>query len=249
MIAKTWAYYWNAAYDPNGVILEFEYESKNMTASADNGGNARLTVGIGYSENSSQAPVVGDYLIIKDTANDYVGRWEVLTVHSATSWTIDKAYTGGAVVGVALYFERRPVVELYKGYNTGEEYATELPLTLVASFTPRNTPNNDISINLAKYLQDIFTLTNPIATPSTDFTLFNRFRLKYDGSLSTNIYHVVNSAISSEDLNELYVDTGRWLTADNPPFVMQCGNGVLTKITDAEVINVVGDLLTIITTP
>lgn len=253
MVAKTWAYYWNAAYDPDGVILEFDYESEAINANADDGGNARLTVASAYDENSSQVPVAGEYLIIKDDTHAYYGRHEILTVHSSTSFTIDFPYDAGAsAAGELLYFERIPTILLYKGYKDGftpEEYVTELPLTLVATFTPRPSPNWDVHINLAKYLQDIFTLTNPVASPSTDFTLFNRFRLYFDGAYSTDIYHVVNSAISSEELNELYADTGRWLTAENPPFVMSCGNGVLTKITDAEVINVVGDLLTIITTP
>jgi hypothetical protein len=251
MIPKTWAYFWNAAYDPNGVILEFDYESEAINANADDGGNARLTVASAYDENSSQVPAVGQYLIIKDVAHAYYGRHEILTVHSSTSFTIDFPYdVGASASGDLLYFERIPTIELWKGYKTGfvdEEYVTELPLTLVATFTPRPSPNWDISINLAKYLQDIFTLTAPVA--STDFTLFNRFRLKFDGAYSDEFYHVVNSAISSETLNELYADTGRWLTSENPPFVMSCGNGVLTKITDAEVINAVGDLLTIITTP
>jgi hypothetical protein len=245
MLIKTWPYYWNSAHRP--IIIEYDYESEVIATNADNGGNARITVSSAWDENSSQAPVVGDFLIFP-TGHAYAGRQEVLTVHSATDFTIDIAYNAGAATGGNVQFERRPEIELYKGYNTGEEYDTELPLTLVASFTPRNSPNNDISIDLSGYLRHIFTIENPISSPSTDFTMFNRFRLKFDGSLQ-EVYHVVNSAIESEELNEKFVDSGRYLVNEQYPYVMGCGNGTLTKITDAEVVNVVGDLLTIITTP
>ena len=246
MEIKTWAYYWNSAHRP--IVIEYDYENRYITGYADNGGNLRITVLTAYSENSSQVPAVGDFMIIKNTASDYTGRWEILTVHSSTEFTLDVPYTGGTVSLYKVYFERRPEIEIYKGYDTGEEYETDLPLTLVATFTPRNSPNNDISLDLSGWLRNIFSLTNPISTPSTDFTMFNRFRLKFDGALQ-EYYHVVNSAIESEELNEKFVDTGRYLVSEQYPYVMSCGNGTLTKITDAEVINAVGDLLTIITTP
>lgn len=246
MTIKTWPYYWNSAHRP--IIVEYDYESKNITAYADDGGDLKITLASAYTENSSEVPEVGDFLIIKNTASAYVGRWEILTVHSSTQFTLDVPYTGGTVSIYSCFFERRPQIEIYKGYDTGEEYDTELPLTLVATFTPRNSPNNDITIDLSGYLRNIFTITNPISTPSTDFSMFNRFRLKFDGSLQ-EVYHVVNSAIESEELNEKFVDSGRYLVAKEYPYVMGCGSGVLTKITDAEVVNAVGDLLTAITTP
>ena len=246
MVIKTWAYYWNSAHRP--IVIEYDYESKNIVAYADDGGNLKITIASQYSENSNEVPEVGEFLIITDTASDYVGRWEILTVHSSTQFTLDVPYTGGTVSIYGCKFERKPQIELFKGYNAGEEYETELPLTLVATFTPRNSPNNDISLDLSGYLRHIFTIQNPIATPSTDFTMFNRFRLKFDGSLQ-EFYHVVNSAIESEELNEKFADTGRYLVNKEYPYVMGCGIGTLTKITDAEVINAVGDLYTIIATP
>lgn len=255
MTPKTWPYFWNSAFDPDGIIMNFDYEAETINANANNGGLAKISIASAYDENSSQVPTIGDYLIIKDTAHAYYGRHAVTEVHSSTQFTINIAYNAGAAASGDLYFERIPQVQLYKGYNTGEEYDTELPLTLVATFTPRpyiDTTNAvfEIRMNVAGYLTGIFdNVTNPISSPSTDFALFNRFRLKYDGALSSQIYYVVNAAIPHATLNEYYIDTGAWLVDETTPLVGSCGNGVLTKITDAEVINVVGDLLTIITTP
>lgn len=254
MIQSTFPHFWNSAHDPDGIVMIFDYEGQTISANANNGGNAKLTIDAAYTEDGGDVPAVGDYLIIKGLTHAYYGRHQVLTVHSSTQFTIDKAYNAGAATSVELYFERIPTIELYKGYDTGEEYDTELPLTLVASFTPRPyidlaAGTFDIRMNLSGYLSRIFTLQNPITTPSTDFTMFNRFRLKYDGALSSDFYYVVNSAIPHATLNEYYIDTGAWLVEESTPLVSSCGNGVLTKITDAEVINVVGDLLTIITTP
>lgn len=246
MTIKTWAYYWNSAHRP--IIIEYDYEAKSAASNANESGYAKIGLAGAYTENSSEVPAVGDFLIIKNTASVYYGRHQIREVNSSTSFTLETDYTAGIITGQSVYFERRPQIQIYKGYNTGEEYETELPLTLVASFTPRNSPNNDISLDLSGYLRHIFTLTNPISTPSTDFTMFNRFRLKFDGSFQ-EYYHVVNSAILSEELNEKFVDTGRYLVSKEYPYVMGCGYGTLTKITDAEVINAVGDLLTIITTP
>lgn len=253
MIQSVWPYFWSSAHDPNGVLMTFDYESQTINANANNGGNAKVTIDTAYTENSSEVPAVGEFLIIKDTAHAYYGRHEILTVHSSTQFTINKAYDAGAAASGELYFERIPQIQLYKGYNTGEEYDTELPLTLVATWTPRpyinlTTATFNIQLNLSGYLRSIFSIDNPITSPSTDFTLFNRFRLRYDGAYG-DVYYVVNSAIPHATLNEYYVDTGAWLVPESTPYVSSCGNGALTKITDAEVINVVGDLLTIITTP
>lgn len=253
MIQSTFPHFWNSAHDPDGINLVFQYESQTISANTNAGGRAKITIDTAYTENSSEVPEVGEYLIIKDTSHAYYGRHQILTVHSSTQFTINKTYSAGASTGVELYFERIPTVELYKGYNTGEEYDSELPLTLVATFTPRPYIDTtaaafEIRMNLSGYLSRIFTLQNPITTPSTDFTMFNRFRLKYDGALD-DFYYVVNAAIPHATLNEYYADTGAWLVAESTPFVNSCGYGVLTKITDAEVINVVGDLLTIITAP
>lgn len=253
MIQSVFPYFWNSAHDPDGILMTFDYESQTINANANNGGNAKISIDTAYTENSSEVPTVGEYLIIKDTAHAYYGRHEILTVHSSTQFTIDKAYNAGAAASGELYFERIPQLQLYKGYNTGEEYDTELPITLLATWTPRpyinlTTATFNIQLNLSGYLRSIFSIENPITTPSTDFNLFNRFRLKYDGAYD-DFYYVVNSAIPHATLNEYYVDTGAWLVPESTPYVSSCGNGVLTKITDAEVINVVGDLLTIITTP
>lgn len=253
MIQSVWPYFWSSAHDPNGVLMTFDYESQTINANANNGGNAKVTIDTAYTENSSEVPAVGEFLIIKDTSHAYYGRHEILTVHSSTQFTINKAYDAGAAASGELYFERIPQIQLYKGYNTGEEYDTELPLTLVATWTPRpyinlTTATFNIQLNLSGYLRSIFSIDNPITSPSTDFTLFNRFRLRYDGAYG-DVYYVVNSAIPHATLNEYYVDTGAWLVPESTPYVSSCGNGALTKITDAEVINVVGDLLTIITTP
>ncbi len=253
MIQSTFPHFWNSAHDPDGINLVFQYESQTISANANAGGRAKITIDAAYTENSSEVPEVGEYLIIKDTSHAYYGRHQILTVHSSTQFTINKTYSAGASTGVELYFERIPDIELHIGYDTGEEYDTELPLTRIATIRPYpyiNTTTGvfDIRLNLSGYLSRIFTLQNPITSPSTNFTMFNRFRLKYDGALD-DFYYVVNAAIPHADLNEYYADTGAWLVAESTPFVNSCGYGVMTKITDAEVINVVGDLLTIITTP
>lgn len=219
-------YYWSSAHRP--VWFGYDYEGRNIIAYADNGGNLKITVASAYSENSSQVPAVGDFMIIKNTASDYVGRWEILTVHSSTQFTLDVPYTGGTINLYRVYFQRIPEIKIYKGYDTGEDYDTELPLTLIGTFTPRNSPNNDLRFDVSGYLKTIFTIPS-ISVSGINYDLFNRFRLKFDGTLQDPFY-VLNSAIEHSELNEYYVNTGRYLVEEQYPYLMDCGNNVLARI-------------------
>ena len=52
--------------------------------------------------------------------------------------------------------------------------------------------------------------------------MFNKFRLKFDGSLKDPFF-VLNSAIEHIELNEYFVNTGRYLVGEAYPYLMDCG--------------------------
>ena len=225
-------YYWSSAHRP--VWFTYTYESKSILTYADNGGNLRITINAQYSENSNEVPEVGEFLIITDTASDYVGRWEILTVHSSTEFTLDVPYTGGTVSIYGIKFERKPEIQIYKGYDTGETYDTELPLTLVGTFTPRNSPNNNLRFDVSGYLKSIFPTIPAISGAGVNYEMFNKFRLKFDGSLKDPFF-VLNSAIEHIELNEYFVNTGRYLVGEAYPYLMDCGKNVLARINNDSV--------------
>ena len=216
-------YWWNSAHRP--IWFRYAYEAETGSSVTNVSGKLRVTIGSAYSENSSQVPAVGDMLILDYGTSEV--RATVTVVNSSTSFTTDVDYS--ATVPDYVRFVRIPEIQLYKGYNTGETYDTQLPLTLVATFTPRNSPDNDLYFDVSGYLQSIFTEIPAITGTGNNYELFNRFRLKFDGDLK-GYYHVLNSAIEHTTLNEYYVNTGRYLVDEAYPYLMDCGQNVLTRI-------------------
>jgi hypothetical protein len=48
-------------------------------------------------------------------------------------------------------------------------------------------------------------------------------------------FFVLNSAIDHAELNEYYINTGRYLVGEAYPYLMDCGKNVLARITDDSV--------------
>lgn len=226
------AYEWNSAHRP--VEFTFTYESKIIGTIQNNGGYAKVNLVTNFTE---ATPAVGDRLILSGTTSSaYDGTYVIRTVHTSISFTIDKAYTIASSLGTAKHIYL-PEVILYAGYDTGEAYDTELPLQTVATFTPKNSPDNNVQIDVSGNLQSIFTNVLP-TSGGLDFNTWNRFRLYFQGSF-TDDYYVLNSAIESDILNKFYVKTGRFLigydkyltgTPENYQYVQSCGKSLLYRI-------------------
>ena len=220
-------YYWSSAHRP--VWFTYTYESKSATTNSNDGGYARIELAAAYTENSSQVPAVGDRLYISNTASVYYGVHTVRTVNSSTDFTLNTSYSAGIIVGQGVKFIRIPEIQIYKGYDTGETYDTELPLTLIGTFTPRNSPNYNLRFDVSGYLKKIFPTIPAISAAGVNYEMFNRFRLKFDGELKDPFF-VLNSAIEHIELNEYFVNTGRYLVGEAYPYLMDCGKNVLARI-------------------
>ena len=219
---------WNPAYRP--IVFEYDHEEVTLSSISNSGGYLRISLSTAFTEGT---PVAGDLIYVDITlfaGGTVTGGYRVREVTSTTVFILDKAWPGSGYGSVK--WGRLPEIKVYAGYDSGEGYDSDLPLTLVGTFTPRNSPDNTVRFDISGYLQSIFTIAAPAVDPPSwiDFALFNRFRLYFDGSYQPETYQVLNSTISAADLLEYYVETGRYLCEADTPFLNDCGATILSRI-------------------
>lgn len=233
MILSEYPYPWNSVHRP--VPYVYNHESRTSYAIADVAGKLQFIVTA-----FTFTPVAGEIIAVEKVSAGYNTYHTVVSVSGGSILT-DSDYSdfqdsvpGGATV----LYVRLPQIKLYAGYALLEEYPTELPLTLVATFYPENSPENDVRIDVSEYLKSIFRILPP--TEGIDFNMFNRFRLHFDGTYK-EFFQVLNSSIKTEDLNSIYVNTGAYLNSKVPPVVFGCGKTILSTLTGTVVINSISD--------
>lgn len=233
------AHEWSSAHRP--IEFTYDYEAITITAVNNDGGYARVVIGTGYTDN----PVVGNWLYLYGTTSGaYDGLHKIRTVNSVSSFTLETPYTIAVSLTGSAKFVYLPEIKLYAGYTTGETYDDELPQFLVATFTPKNSPDNNIKLDLSGYLKSIFEINPPSNTGGIDFSTWNRYRLFIDGAYSAS-YYVINSAIEQVELNKYYVKTGRFLvdydsfktgTPLNRQYLQSCGLTLMQRIQGNQVV-------------
>lgn len=231
-------YRWNSPYYP--VEFRFSHATAVTTHVITASGFAKFQMAT-----IPTVVIVGDRLYVAD--GDYAG-YHTITAISGTDVTTSTTFVADDIGRTVMYIHL-PEIQVYKGYDTGGTYDTELPIELIATFTPVNSPDNDIYFDISGWLKRIF--PQPAPASGTNFDLFNVFRLKmdydYDGDIEFGeVYYVVNSAIKSLTLNEYYAETGRPLNTRSIPYLMDCGQNVVTTILSEHIATVIDDSSTII---
>ncbi len=229
MILNIEPFEWNSPYRP--VVFRYNFQSSTFASINNVGGKAEFVCA---AVPSGVPLVAGDRVYAQ-------GAYHTVVSVAMTEILTDTDYTGTASGDIL--FVRLPEIKLYKGYNTGETYDADLPLTLIATFTPRVSPDVDIYIDVAEYLKRIFPSPNIKITDGTDFAMFNRFRLQFiddagDLVYSDN-YHVLNSALKSLEINEYYADTGRALNSAQVPYLPNCGLDIVSFLSEGRVLNII----------
>jgi hypothetical protein len=213
---------WNSAYDD--IEFTFDFDEIDISAASNPSGTiTRITVGTAFAIN----PPVGSYCFIN--SGTYAGLWRVLA-STSTTVDLDVVYTTNQNTGT-LKSLRLPEFSLYKGFDSDEEFPGQLPLTLVTSFTHTFNEDYQLVINLRGLLQRIFRIVEPDITTDYDFSIFNAFRLTWDGE-ETGVHYVLNSSITTEELNEGYITAGAYLTNVDLPLLWGCGTTFLTRFRD-----------------
>lgn len=235
MIINTEPPYWSSAHRP--VEFVYDHEVSQMYFSDNSGGKLRVYISPAFTH----TPVAGDKIYISgitgdaDAVTNYNDRTHTVVSVSGNAILTDTDYDGDITAGtVNVTYIRLPEIKLYLGYLPAEEYPADLPLTLVATFTPENSPDNNIQFDVSEFLKSIFRIMPPVI--GIDFNMFNRYRLYFDGAYQ-DYYMVLNSSIKTDELNELYVDTGAYLNPQIPPVVFGCGKTILSTLQGSVVVN------------
>lgn len=211
---------WNSAYSDTIFVFDFkEIQITNIAeeiVSSVGTGYAKITISGSWDIN----PVKNEYVYI--TAGDYLGLHRVL---KSTNNTVVIDYDYSVALNGTVYIKhlRLPQFTLYKGFQSGEQFPDVLPYSLVTTFTYSFNQNIQIEINVKGLLQKIFTIQPPDLLTDYDFSVFNAFRLSWDGE-ETNYFMVLNSSIPTSDLNAKYVSGGYVLTNVDEPLLFNCGN-------------------------
>lgn len=215
-------YYWNSPYHP--VTFEWDYETKSVSGKTDIGGYVQFNLSTGFTT----TPVVGQKVIVENTSSLYYGIHVITNVSGVgdVDITTSTPYVVDAT-GISLKFMEIYEIELYKGYDAGDTHLpggfdSQLPLTLVATFTPENSASNNVSIDISGYLQNIFGEIDiqTLGVSGYEYTMFNRFRLKFNG-VYQDYYHVCRTGIDTESLGIYFLDTGKYLIRGVPNDVKQ----------------------------
>lgn len=223
---------WNSAFSKDGIKFIFDHQEKTI----DHVNNVSGHVQFNMVSTFTYTPDAGDKIFVAGTPGGIYDGFH--TVISAMGFNIDveTTYTSTSLGGTAKYI-RIPEIKLYSGFAPGEIYDEIKPLSLVATFTPENNVDNQVSFYVHGYLQSLF---NNISAPldigvaTTSMDLFDKFRLYYDGEYH-DPYFVLYSTLNHTVLNEQYVNNGNWLTSnDYPPIVFDCGKTILTMIVHDE---------------
>lgn len=234
MILNTAPSLWNSVHRP----IEFIYDNKVydiLGVGLDNG-----NVYVQTTVNLSPAAVAGESVVIFGIESDgeSIDGTYVITAADPNFLYLDLPADNVGFSGstATVTHIRLPEIKLYSGYLTGEEYPDDLPITLVATFTPENSPDNDIRFDVSEYLKSIFRIVPP--SEGVDFNMFNRFRLFFDG-VYHETYQVLNSSITTAVLMSDYANTGNPLNPFFPPIVFGCGRTIISYLENNVVTNVI----------
>lgn len=214
---------WSSAY--SDIEFVFDFDEINISSATNPSGTiTRITVATAFAIN----PPVNSYCYID--SGIYLGLWRVL---ASTSTTVDLnvTYTANQTTGT-LKSLRVPTFSLYKGFKVGEQFPTELPYTLVTSFTHNFNSSYQLAINLKGLLQRIFTIEEPDLNSGIDFSVFNGYRLVWDSDNETDLLFVLNCSIPTSELNDSYLTNGLYLSNNELPLKWGCGVSFMTKFVD-----------------
>lgn len=225
-------YIWVSANDD--VIYTFSFNPYLIDQVYTDAGNLQISL----ANDFDVTPIVGEYIYIQ--SNVYNGTYKILSVTGTSFATVDTPYISTITSNTYFcYHLRVPTFSVYKGFDTGESYETELPYTKLVDIKPsvvysETTGLPYIEINLKAYTKRMFTITSNTVANSIDYSMFNAVRITWDGITtfagSTVIFNfVLNSAITNEEL--LYaISYGVPLYPISKPLVSTSGTSFYTVI-------------------
>lgn len=190
-----------------------------------------LNDGSGFPEVSFSSigfsPSVGEQVYLFSGYSAYSGFYTIKAITSSTSFTLDTPYIGSSGVLQPIYFCKKPTILLYKGWAQGElsinsvDMYTVQPQELIATIKPEANLNGLFVMDIGGYLKaalpnpyryiynpdEVSWKTTGILGIQCYLEAFTQVKVVCEGNLEFTL-RVFNSALTTADLNRLYVNTG-----------------------------------------
>jgi hypothetical protein len=217
---------WSSCHQP--IIYEGEPQTRTNVIMQNNAGRLQVTFSSAFSVTLSE----GELLYIGDGV--YKGFHTIRTVNTSVQVVLETTYQVNDILPRPIKYCPKLNFELYTGYDIGEQYATELPLTKIADLTAEiNTRTIKYKWDVSGFLKSTFQIKPP--TIGVDFNLFNRYRLYFqDQELES--YQVANAAIEQDIFNQDYVNTDAWLN-NQDVILFTCGKTIASKLENNVIVN------------
>lgn len=237
---------WNSSNDD--MVFGFSFKSNAVISIINSSGRILVTIAGIFD----LPPAVGGTVALRQTLQ-YDGDWTVLSINTyaspyITTIELDTTYTVSIGSVGYIYNLRVPTFTFGKGYKVLELYAAELPYeVLVTGYLPtiKKTTGNlfeiDFEINVLSVIKSMF-VPQPYYVntmdDNIDFNSFNAFRLTFDNvdtyffntyGFTSSFNLIFNTMLSTNTLNEEYIDLGKYFTPIDKPLISSNGYSFATK--------------------
>lgn len=218
---------WSSTADD--IIYTFTFNGYAIDSVTNNGGYAKINLFYDFDV----LPIIGDQIYINGSV--YSGVFKILTVTGTSSVTINTPYVSSITSNLYnCYHLRIPTFELWSGIPT---YINETKLTEINPSYVFEDTFPKIKINLSEFCRNSFTIEFFNTPNEIDTSIFNGFKLVYDGVTTTGAGWldeslVVNSTLTNAELQFKYVsgDSGFFLCDTDKPIIYEKGVTFLTYI-------------------
>lgn len=210
MIVVKKPFYWVSAHRPVEFTLDYPLVFPIDYVVGNNGFAVFIFTGDGIN-----SLTVGQYLYCN--SGIYKGFHKVSEILFSNWYKTETVFTV-TQLGGELTFIQDEVFTIYSGYDSGD-LSPLLPSTLIATFKPEPNIDGQLVVNISGYINKIFDVINSFDTALVGpdkifYNTFNKVRVFINGVFLSE-HMVLNSAITSLELNDMYVDTGRELNGGN----------------------------------
>lgn len=187
---------------------------------------------------------VSDRVFIKTSiGSGYLPFDGKVTAWNSSTQTITTDIAWQSIMSACAFVQvlHSPIIQIYVGHNSTDPFPNDLPYGLLAEIQPEwylaETEDGYWGqIVLNGYLRSIFDAVAPV-NGGTNFSLFNKVRLIYDGNLLA-VANVAYSMLTDIELSSIAAVNGYLTSYDGQPAVFSCGQTILTKIDGVKVYEV-----------
>jgi hypothetical protein len=222
---------WSSAWRP--IRFEYDYLALDIVDISELNGNTVFIIAP-WNVNPVMQNIANDSAQILVEGNIYEGLHNIIdTGANGTQLFTDTPFVGGLIQGTVKILWRPVVSLLISQFNS--------PFESIGKFNTDVAPDNLLKFGVEGLVRSNWQFKPPVV--GVDYNMFRHFKLRFEyrtipvgGFTELQVYKVLNSSIKTDELNQLYVNTGAILQ-EHPPFVFSCAPTIQSTISGTVVIN------------